>query len=163
MADEKLAILRAQIDHSVKWFRDARRRNRRNAFLLRFGTAALSAATTVVLGLQGFETYRVLLKNVALILSASVTVIAAWESFFNHRELWVRYTATLGLLRGLQSDLEYACAGNIQAEGLDVFHDRLNAILRETNASWLQLRDEANSTAATPKTRPGVQNGRSLQ
>src|SRR5215471_12960988 len=97
--NSKLDVLRSLINDSISSFEKKRNRNRNKAFLAHFGATAISAAVTVLLGLQGINDGQVIyVRNAALILSAIVTVLTGFDAFFNHRALWVRYTQTVSQL-----------------------------------------------------------------
>jgi len=114
-----------------------------------------SGAITVLLGLQGLESIRaapLLAKNSALVLSALVTLLTAWDAFFNHRALWVRYTRTVTELRGIQSELEYVSSDSDQKPkeaDIDRLFERYQSALKETNVSWQTLRDDGSPKEAS--------------
>ena len=122
---------------------DSRRlANKRKAFWSKILGISLSTLTTILLGWQGVEGKNlIIIKNVTLLLSACVTILAAWDAFFNHRELWVRYTSTTTRLKAIQSDLNYLLAGtpDPNQEKLDQLYDRYDTVLDEASALWLDL------------------------
>ncbi len=98
----------------------------------------------MLLGLQGVG-QKYLLRNSALLLSAWVTLLSTWDSFFNHRGLWGRYTTTCAALRAVESDLEYLLlkGSGMYTEGqIDELHERYQAIIQETNQWWQRERSE---------------------
>jgi hypothetical protein len=78
-------------------------RNRRNAFTLRFATLLLTAASTVVLGIQAFPHY----ERVALGLVALVTVVSGMEAFRSWRPMWVLMEETQYRLNRLRDLMDF--------------------------------------------------------
>ena len=121
-----------------------RRENKRKALLFKLTITGFSGATTVLLGLQGIG-QEYLLRNTALLLSAWVTLLSTWDSFFNHRGLWASYTTTCAALRAVESDLEYLLLrddGMYTEEQTDKLYERYQAIIQETNQWWQRERSE---------------------
>jgi ABC-type multidrug transport system fused ATPase/permease subunit len=149
-ADEKAKFLEQALAAGVTSFDSRRLANKNKAFLSKILSISFSTLTTILLGWQGVpDKTLITVKNVALLLSACVTIVAAWDAFFNHRELWVRYTSTANRLKAIQSDLNYLLAGtpNPNPEKLDELYGRYHAVLDETNASWQDLRKEQSPKA----------------
>src|ERR1044072_1218347 len=104
-AQQKLDLLKIKLDESIKFYASKRESSKARAFGLKITALFFSVSTTILLGLEGLG-HTVALKNSALFLSAFVTLLTAWEAFFNHRAMWVRYTMTYTSLLELQVDLE---------------------------------------------------------
>jgi hypothetical protein len=110
----KLQLLRSQLVASLDSFQRRRKQNKKKAFLVYLGATAISAVVTVLLGLQGIPDDKVVyIRNIALLLSATVTLLTGFDTFFNHRALWVRYTQTATQLLGLQG-FSMRCSGSSQ-------------------------------------------------
>jgi len=142
--DDKARFLDEALTKQIASFDTRRSQNKKKAFLSKILSISFSTLTTILLGWQGLTNPTLtVVKNIALLLSAVVTILSAWESFFNHRELWVRYTSTLTRLKTIQSDLHYLLAGaNVNDDKLDELYNRFQAVIDETNASWVALRKE---------------------
>lgn len=92
-----------------------------------------------------------MVQNIAFTLSAAVSLMSALDTFFNYKELWIRYQVTVNDLHELRFDLEYLLAQgiqNVKEEELDELYERYQIILKETNSSWSELRKEKKSTTA---------------
>jgi hypothetical protein len=146
MPSTREEYLRRTLDSTIHAFEERRLYHKKRAFLFKIFGTGFSAVTTVLLGLQGLGTGALLaVKNIALFLSAGVTVISAWDTFFNHRELWVRYTASFRRLTELQTDMDFILSEGSQVDKeaeLEKLYVRFQAIVQETHTSWLQLRQE---------------------
>jgi hypothetical protein len=70
----------------------------------------LAGVVTVLIGLQGETFDQTLLRNLALALGALITVVNAFDAFFDHRSLWIKKTVTLSRLYALKRDLSFEVA-----------------------------------------------------
>ena len=143
-ATEKAKYLSEMLKTKGREYNTKRGENKRKALLFKLTITGFSGATTVLLGLQGIG-QEYLLRNSALLLSAWVTLLSTWDSFFNHRGLWTRYTTTCAALRAVESDLEYLLLkddGMYTEEQIDELYERYQAIIQETNQWWQRERSE---------------------
>jgi len=139
-----------ELKSAMEAFDTSATRNRVWARRYVVGGTICSAVTTILLGLQGVpDSSASLVKNAALIVSSSVTVLSAFNVFYNHRQLWVRYTTTWARLKIIQKDLTFLLASTPtdKDEQIDELYKRFKTALEETDASWVELRKD-NSTAA---------------
>jgi ABC-type multidrug transport system fused ATPase/permease subunit len=141
---ERVGFLRAELDRQHQQYVRRRRRDKRKSFALQMATVALSATITVLLGLRVAAGLQRTLANLALVLGALVTVLAAMEAFFNHRGLWVSRTVTVRRLEELRRQADYQLAGladgEVQPAVVDGLLARLEQILAEDQQAWLRLR-----------------------
>jgi hypothetical protein len=77
-------------------------------------------------------------------LSAIISVLSAYEAFFDPRSLWIRETVTFVRLKDLQRDLRYWGSGSdsdsIDPVALENYKHRLDAILDDTLKYWMKIR-----------------------
>lgn len=143
MADRGEFLL-AELDRQLKRTKSQRRRDKGKAFRLKMATVALSATITVLLGLRVGTRVQPVLANVALACGALVTVLAAYEAFYNHRGLWVNRTVTVQRLYELRRRVEYQLVGFVDGEVrpdvVDELFVQLNQILVDDDHAWLRLR-----------------------
>lgn len=143
---QKLHILKTQLTENLNSFQRKRENNKQKAFLVYFGATAISAIVTVLLGFQGIPDVKVVyIRNIALVLSTTVTLLTGFDTFFNHRALWVRYTKMVTLLLSLRARVDYLMASETQEipeNKVDEFFDEMQRILAETNRWWQDQRVE---------------------
>ena len=144
-APERLAWLKKEIGDLVDRFQRESTRYKRHAFVLKITSVFLAAIITVLLGLKLRSTsWSEAFSNVALFLGAAITVLSAYEAFFEPRTLWVRETVTFARLKDLKRDLLYWESGqdpqDIDAKELAMFKARLDSILEDTLKHWMKLR-----------------------
>jgi uncharacterized membrane protein len=134
--------LLSRVDKCFQVFDKKRQLNKFLAFGLKISIAALSAATTVLLGISYQGKPDNLFKNIALGLSALGAVIAAWDAFFKHRMLWLRYTVAANRMRALREEIRYQLLRDkgMKEELTDKFFAQYQTIIAEANNSWEDLR-----------------------
>lgn len=138
--DAQWRFLRSEVDRQLALFERRRRRDKRKAFGLQMATVTLSATITVLLGLRTSDVTRTWLLNIALVLGALITVLAAAEAFFTHRRLWVLRTATVRRLETLSRHVDFNAAGAvrgpIEASTLAACLAELDAIIADDLKAW---------------------------
>lgn len=162
---DQLVWLREEIDQIVKRYAGYSERYKRHALILRIVSVFLAAIITVLLGVKlGSEALAKQLGNVALFLGAAITVLSAYEAFFDPRALWVRETVTFARLKDLQRDMRFWEAGqdpkNIDVEQLKRFKVRLDSVLQDTLKYWMKIRgapDLEKSLEARAELKPNVE------
>lgn len=124
-------------------------KNHKNVALrLRISSVCLSAIVTVCLGLKfQMSELQATLGNVALALSAVITVVGAYEAFFDPRALWIRETIIYSKLRNLKREFEFWAAGcegdaldPADAETLNRFKLNLDRILMDSLKNSMKIR-----------------------
>ena len=104
--DKKIEFLQSIIASRITSFSRNRKYYKRSAITIKLVSTTLGAITTILLGLEGVGS-PILVKNSALCLSSLITLLSAWDLFFNYRSFWIRCNVTLSQLHELKADLEY--------------------------------------------------------
>jgi hypothetical protein len=155
----KAKLLGERLSHDIEQFKVSRIRNRRHATLSRVTVAVLTALTTIVLGLNfGMDNsnYTITAKNIALVLTATATVVSAWDTFIDPRSLWVRYTQTLVQLYAVKADFDYMQSGDpnkVSVDQIDELFRRYQGVLDQTNKDWMERRLDPNRSVVKPVVR----------
>lgn len=151
--DARWRFLRGEVDQQLALFGRRRRRDKRKAFALQMATVTLAATVTVLLGLRTSDATRELLLNIALVLGALITVLAAAEAFFTHRRLWVLRTATVRRLETLSRHVDFNAAGAsgrvAEASALAACLAELDAIIADDLKAWHHLHESPSSAHET--------------
>lgn len=159
---ERITFLTSELDRQHLRFVRRRRRDKRKAFALQMATVTLSATITVLLGLRVAGTAQQVFANIALVLGALVTVLAAMEAFFDHRGLWVGRTVTVRRLENLQRQTAYQLSGGSESgmtlSLLDELLAELDEIMEDDQRAWLRLRAAELHPAAAVVERHAVRN-----
>ena len=152
--EDKLKLLQTEIQQQINAFDKRQIRNRRIAMTYKVFSVMLASATTVLLGIQIDAGWAGTLKNIALVLSAMLTVISAVEAFFDNRALWIRQFVTLMRLMDLKRDVAYYVAGTSSEEldiaSLDKFKEHFDNIIQENIKEWIQIRGGTQPSTQRP-------------
>ncbi|TQF06823.1 DUF4231 domain-containing protein [Kitasatospora acidiphila] len=129
---ETAGHLLEKIQQGSTYARSKKKRFRLASSALKVLTLSLSAASTIILGLQSLNFWA----GLAFALVAVVTLLGAVESFFNWRSRWVLMEETQYRFRRLADDLEYLIASTPTA---NLTHDQLQPIFDEYQSVWAHL------------------------
>ncbi|AUG81146.1 hypothetical protein CFP65_6492 [Kitasatospora sp. MMS16-BH015] len=143
---ETAGHLLAKIREGNAYARARKRRFRGASSVLKLVTLGLSAASTVILGLQNLDFWA----GLAFALVAVVTLLGAVEGFFNWRARWVLMEETQYRFQRLADELEYLVVSTPAGE---LTHDQLRPLFEQYQGVWAQLSDrwlqERRGPAAT--------------
>ena len=141
---DRLDCLRKEVDDLVGRYQRESSRYKKDAFRLKIVSVFLAGTISVLLGLKLDEGTTKILTNIALVLSAFISVLSAYEAFFDPRSLWIRETVTFARLKDLQRDMRFWASGqdpeSIDVELLEHFKRRLDSILQDTLKYWMKIR-----------------------
>ncbi len=120
--------------HGKKW------RFRRSSSVIKMLTLALSAASTVILGLQNLDVWA----GFAFALVALGTLLGAIEPFFNWRSRWVLMEETQYRFQRLADELEHFLAttavDDLTHDGLHPIHLQYQEVWTDLSRRWLEHR-----------------------
>ncbi|MFD7555401.1 SLATT domain-containing protein [Streptomyces sp. NPDC059835] len=143
---ETAVLLLEKIREGNAYARSRKKRFSRSASLTKVATLALSAASTVILGLQNLNAWT----GLALACVALVTLLGAVEPFFNWRSRWVLMEQAQHRFRRLGDDLEYlvasTAANQLTHDQLGEVFGRYQAIWDDLSNTWLEHRRELTSS-----------------
>ena len=147
---EKLQVLQKELDFHIKRTGNARSNNKNKAFSLKVLAVCFAGAITVLLGVRVDAVWATTFQNLALILSAIITLLNAFEAFYDHRSLWIQGTVTLSQLAALKNEVDFFAAGRLQKVNaddmnrLDDYKNRLEQILQDELKAWLKMRQDTS-------------------
>ena len=135
---EAIDFIESEIQKRIKSFDERRKFYRKGTFQSTMLTALLSATTTFLIGFG--QIYNLTIVSIiALATSSFMTVVSAWESFYNYRPRWIQNNDTLMKLYELNSDIKYQKSlkgSHLNTEEIDKFYQRYEVILRAANENW---------------------------
>lgn len=138
--------LRLELEKHISSFARRRKKNRKTAFNLKMAATIFSVITTILVGLHGNALITTNLGNwlsaLAIVTSASIAIFTTWETFFDHRWLWITYTITLNSLTEILSELEYCQFrdGALSVEDADRLYHKMSDALEHGNIEWFHRR-----------------------
>jgi len=103
-----------------------------------------SGLTTVLIGLSTysiFGKYTVYLTIAALIISASLTVVQAWDGLFRHKRLWIIQAEALNKFKELSQDLLHIeTTKRFEQDLINDCYKRYKEIYKTWNTEWQEMR-----------------------
>jgi hypothetical protein len=138
---EALAYIESQLDSHIKDFDSSRRFHRRQLLRITMITSVLSSVTTILIASEKIAKWEGL-SLMALVSSASITVIAAYDQFLQSRARWVQTTDTWMALQNLKLSIGYAKAkkGELDEEEVDNLNNRFAEIIKGELNLWKDVR-----------------------
>lgn len=136
-----------EISRALSQCAQRRRRDKTKAIVLQVATVALSASITVLLGVSVGHSAETIMRDVALGLGAAITVLSAYDAFYNHRGLWIQRSITLEDIAELQRDLglELSVTSTLSQQRAEHYLARLNKLIRKDRRAWARLRAAGGS------------------
>jgi hypothetical protein len=133
--------LSTQISRGHEYAHSRKHRFRWKSVAVRLTTLVLSAASTIILGLQNLDPWT----GTAFSLVAVVTVVSAMEPFFAWRSLWVLMEDASYRFHRLEDDLSYYVASTpaeeVDPERIREMFERYQEIWDSLSSRWLRFRD----------------------
>jgi hypothetical protein len=129
-------------------------RFRTRASRTRIATLALTAGSTVVLGIPAIPHQTA----IALPMVALVTLIGGLEPYFNWRSRWVLMEETQYLLNRIRDEMDYYLVitpeADISQDRLDKFFKAQQEIWSDVSRRWIEFRklDQTQPTEGIPTT-----------
>lgn len=141
LSPRELALwVRSEVVRGIAWAQPRKKRFRSAASTTRVAALGLSAASTVILGLQDLDFWA----SLGFSLVALSTVVGAIEPFFNWRSRWVLLEETQYELRRIRDELDYLLAtrdeSELRREDIEPFFERSQQVWRQTSTRWLDQR-----------------------
>lgn len=142
----RFEILQQEISKMIEFSSSRAKRNKKNSFRIYISIAISSALITFLVAVgDDFKEYRTIIKILTLFFSASSTIFAAWDGFYNHKELWVIYGETRGRLKELELKTKLATEQDKNdPEYIDQIHKDFQSIVNHGSFKWKELRLEEN-------------------
>lgn len=150
----KADVLLQNLNHQINSFEIKRTDNKRKSFWFKVLIIGLGAVNTAILGFKISDANSDITRNIAIVISAVVSILSALEGYFNHQAVWIRYNITLSQLKSLKAELEYLTTPGqqlIKEENIDHLFVRYQSVLSETNEMWLNIRKNEGASLKLPK------------
>lgn len=143
--DADIEQVKADVRSRIEWAQYSRMNDKRKSVFVAVYIGAVSAITTICIGVVSYlpESYSNFFGILSLLTSASLTVVAAWDGIFHHKKLWLNSAVTLNDLYELDTDIRHAESSTtaISQEHANEFYERYKKIMRDTNERWYKIRE----------------------
>ncbi|NME70864.1 DUF4231 domain-containing protein [Flammeovirga aprica] len=119
--------------------------NKLKSFRIYLGIAIASALITILVAISSDvpEEYQLHAKILTLLLSGVTTVLAAWDGFYNHKQLWINYGESRNQLRAIQLKMKMMDEQQRNDDKiLDAIFKEFQEVMHHGNSNWKSLRME---------------------
>jgi hypothetical protein len=156
---EQVDCLTAEIQKHLDRFKRKQSGNRTMAAVMRGGSILLGAVTTVALGLSGYVKSTEQQQHIAmlaLVLSAILTSLSAWEAFAEYAWRWTQAHRALAAVHGFQERLGYELSkGELPSSKFcDDLQAEIEALLKAEEEAWSAKRAVAILSVPQQPKRP---------
>lgn len=144
----KFEILQEEISKMIEKTTNSSIQNKKKSFRIYIGISISSALVTFLVAIGGDipKEWSSTLKVVTLFFSALSTVLAAWDGFYNHKQLWVYYGDSKNNLKALLLKLRLLSDDDKNNQDvINEIHKEYQAIMNKGNYKWKELRLEDNA------------------
>ena len=135
---------RRTVSGDMEWADSRKHTFRRRASYVKVATLLLTAAATVVLGIEAIPSRAA----IALPMVALVTVFSALDSFYNWRSRWVLMEEAQYRMNRLRDEIDYYIittpAAELQEERLKEFFLDQQATWNDVSRRWVEFRKLGN-------------------
>lgn len=142
---QKIAFVKAKIKGSIDFYTKARVDNKHKAVRAKLSVTAMSAVISIAAGIAlSFDAatfWPDAINILVLVLGGVSTVVGTWDNFYDHKDLWVRYTDYFMKLIHLQSQLEYLeLSPTTKLADVDKVMGAYLKILDDSRVEWTKIR-----------------------
>jgi len=144
LAQAKLDFLLKKIDTSFQFYLKRKDNNKLKAFRLKMAATVFSGIVSILAGVSLAFDNPEMINVIILLLGAAITVFNTWDNFYNHKELWIKYTDYAIKLNSLRTEGEYLRieGDSLKMEDVDQIFEEYRLILEEIGQSWVQMRSK---------------------
>ncbi len=139
-------ILQNEIQKMIDYTSKKSTKNKRKSFYIYISVAISSALITFLVAIgDDFPVWKGTLKMSTLFFSAMSSILAAWDGFYNHKELWVIYGETRHYLKELHLKTRLISESEKNnPEYIRKLHNEFQSIVSKGNFKWKELRMDDN-------------------
>ena len=147
--ESRFYFLQNEVSEMQKKMGERSQNNKVKSFRIYIAIAISSTLITFLIAISNDvpENYKLWVKMITLILSGASTVLAAWDGFFNHKELWANYGDTRNQLDRLLLKMNLTDEDEkLNAKIVEQFYNEYQDVLSSGNSKWKEIRvDEKQS------------------
>lgn len=150
----KLEKLKVKITDYTKLYKGYENRSRRWAFVFKLLSSALAAIVTVLLGINVTDTLKSYgvdwyINSLALIITATISIIGVVQNFYDAGELYIKYADTLNRLSQITDVIEFLELGDdyITLEDVNNLKYEIDRIVASTQDYEIQVQADNDDIA----------------
>ena len=143
----RFEILQEEIEKMYHLTSSRSKENKKKSFRIYISIAVSTAIVTILVAIgDDFTNNTTAIKILTLFFSALSTVLAAWDGFYNHKQLWVNYGESRDNLKELLLKVKLTSdEEKNNTEFLIKTHKEFQSIIDKGNYKWKELRLDENN------------------
>ncbi|TAG05604.1 MAG: SLATT domain-containing protein [Cytophagia bacterium] len=152
--DKKLTYLKEKIDGYKKTYKGYENRSKNWAFVFKLLSSLLAAIVTVLLGINVTDTLKSYgvdwyINSLALIITASISIIGVIQNFYDAGELYIKYADTLNRLSQITDVIDYLTLSEdyITLEDVNHLKYEIDRIVASTQDYEIQVQADNDDVA----------------
>lgn len=137
MENNQIRFLKDQINNRITRFNSSRLYYRKISFWAYLSVTILAAFSTIILGLK-IDELKEIPRITVLIITGLITIISAYNTFFDNKGMWVAYNNALNELYKLKFEIEFLekKEESIDMNKIELFKIEYQSILDKLNKTW---------------------------
>lgn len=143
--NEKISFLKDNIDKRINSFKEKSKYYRKISWIYKIVSSVLGGLIAILLGFKIDNAfYKDIIIDISIVFGSMITIVSTFESFWEPRNLWIRFTMTTNDLRSLKYELDYLEKNGIDKitiDEIDSISNRYNEILKDANKEWNKNRN----------------------
>ncbi|TAE66919.1 MAG: SLATT domain-containing protein [Bacteroidetes bacterium] len=150
----KLDKLNEKIEKYKVLYKGYENRSRRWAFVFKLLSSLLAAIVTVLLGINVTDTLKSYgvdwyMNSLALIITATISIIGVVQNFYDAGELYIKYADTINRLTQISDVLEYLLIGSdyVSLEDVNIIKYEVDRIVASTQDYEIQVQADNDDIA----------------
>nr|WP_299387881.1 DUF4231 domain-containing protein [Allomuricauda sp.] len=142
--DKQVEFLEKALENSKLKYSRQRKYMFKLVKLYKYPIVVLSALSTIALGLQfeGHPEFIEWQKNIALVITAVVTLLTTLLTFWNLEEYWLHNKVIEQQLELLQQKFEFEKAKGLDQKAIDKIFSEFNSVVGQQNTYWKNALDD---------------------
>lgn len=142
-------LIKGNIEHHFQRLNGNIARDKKKATFVEIYKGVAAASATALLGIgqiEYFEEYNDIFQVFAILITAFLTMITAWDNLFKHKDLWILNVTIRNRFASLRDEFLHAEAtDNLGQKQLEAFQDEMKKILASSNNNWTSLRTQEDN------------------
>lgn len=142
--EDHIKTLESALNWNKKKYSDLRKYMYKLVKWYKYPLVILAALSTIVLGLEfGNDLYIQWQKNIALVITATITLLTTLMTFWNIEEYWLQNKVIEQQLDMLKQKFLYEKSKGMDEEMADKLHAELMDIIGQQHSYWKSALDES--------------------
>ncbi|CTQ53524.1 hypothetical protein LP7551_02048 [Roseibium album] len=134
------------IDKNIIFFRRISQNDKKKTTWIEVYKATAAAIATALLGIGQLKLFGITDDNyfqaLAILITASLSIVTAWDALFRHKDLWIMHADARNKLVKIKQEITHAENTNtLSDELLSNFFNEYQDVWSNRNKNWFKIRE----------------------